>query len=431
MRRVLLTRWAGHHRIELVRESTPQDLRTNYNDLIAVRAAATRFQDYETVRKALVDTIRDLRNANKQSETTYLILVDGLYTPRISGLQNAYIQFRSQVRNLRQGANIPHNPILVTRGINRHELVTYIGGLPARIGSNRRWQTITEPGRILRLQRARRGVLFTKAVKPKADGHRWVGIEIECFYAGREDALLAMFCEHDDLAGHVQLKCDGSIRPDNGYTAAEVVVCAREEDFAAKVTKVCEVLAKVDATVNTSCGLHVHLDMRQIVPESQQFYNCPIPAVSKPITRIYDNLVAALPLMFAMQPESRRDNEFCQRNKKGVSWYMNRSKRYRAINTQSLSAHRTIEVRLGAGTVNPDKIISWVKLLLGVAYSDFRLTATPRVGDLTELGLDIAVVEWVRQRVAQHSPNAAELKPRQRRRNARVIPLTTDVAAVA
>ncbi len=102
--------------------------------------------------------------------------------------------------------------------------------------------------------------------------------------------------------------------------------------------------------VNDSCGFHVHLDMR-----------C-------------RNKVKALELLFSnldkLKKEvdpSRLTNKYCTLNKsKSVRSQLLSKNKYRAINTASLKEHGTIEVRLHEGTVDINKIKSWVDKLIKI-----------------------------------------------------------------
>jgi len=115
--------------------------------------------------------------------------------------------------------------------------------------------------------------------------------------------------------------------------------------------KLCKELSKIDAYVNKTCGLHVHLDMRDLLNEGK-----------RTTTRVH-NLVQCLPFLSSLVPESRRSNSFC---KLGKTDRNSSDRRYYAINTESMKKHKTIEVRLHSGTVEFEKITNWVKLLYSI-----------------------------------------------------------------
>jgi hypothetical protein len=204
---------------------------------------------------------------------------------------------------------------------------------------------------------------------------RYVGVEIE-FIAPMnavkvKDALL-----NADLHSYTQLKEDGSIETHDEYgdreclgcrenncfwnhtreectcscicyKGHEVCILAKEKEIEKIVTKVCRVLQGIGADVNSSCGLHVHLDMRSRVPE-----------------QAYRNLVHAQDVLIELVDPSRRDNEYCQPQNeeafKQASW----GERYTAINACSYAKHKTIEVRLHESTIYAPAINDWIKLLI-------------------------------------------------------------------
>jgi hypothetical protein len=138
--------------------------------------------------------------------------------------------------------------------------------------------------------------------------------------------------------------CDGECQAgdDRGH---ELCVLATESEIESVIEKVCSVLNdRLDASVNQTCGLHVHLDQRRRVA-----------------SKAYSRLVKALPLLASVVPSSRLENQYCALNRDADS--MRVTGRYWAINPKSLEKHRTLEVRLHSGTTDPVKIISWIRLL--------------------------------------------------------------------
>lgn len=111
-----------------------------------------------------------------------------------------------------------------------------------------------------------------------------------------------------------------------------------------------KLLSSQNFYVNSSCGFHVHLDMR------------------------YRNKVKALGLLFSNLEDIKKDvhpdrlkNKYCMINKtKSVSSQLKNNNKYRAINTASLREHGAIEVRLHEGTVDIKKIESWVDKLINI-----------------------------------------------------------------
>jgi hypothetical protein len=106
---------------------------------------------------------------------------------------------------------------------------------------------------------------------------------------------------------------------------------------------------------NRSCGLHVHVDARDL--QLKHFRN--VGEVFLKFERVIERLVAP----------SRRGNDYCRRfsryfnlqNVRSMSNYNIRStERYCALNLYSYVAHGSIEFRLHQGTKNYRRIRNWV-----------------------------------------------------------------------
>ena len=136
-----------------------------------------------------------------------------------------------------------------------------------------------------------------------------------------------------------------------------------------KLYNTCAALKEGGAIVNRSCGLHVHLDSRHLTAQQEA-------------TR-RRKLVAALPWLVQLVPESRRMNSFCILNGQRMH---GRDRRYQAINPLSYRKHQTTEIRLGSGSLDPDKILNWATVLKLVAdnrgfirtFDSFLLSAAPQ-----------------------------------------------------
>lgn len=174
-----------------------------------------------------------------------------------------------------------------------------------------------------------------------------VGIEVEFYSKDDRDILIGKLIDAD-LQDYLTVDSDGSIDPPLDNYAHEVKIIGTEDEVCDIVHRTCAVLATGYAGVNHSCGLHVHLDMRNRDPDV-----------------VYNNLVQSQHLLFAMQPKSRQDGHFCKKNNsKKFNVAMGR---YHAFNASAYPEFGTIEVRLHAGTINPEKICNWIKLLVRIA----------------------------------------------------------------
>lgn len=168
---------------------------------------------------------------------------------------------------------------------------------------------------------------------------------------------------------------DGSL-PSSGF---EITTAPANGDrFVAQIRDICDALESDNATINSDCGFHVHVDARDF-----KYWDL------RRLVILYAKIEGAL---FGMVPRGRRHNSYCQRcgpqyladltetnrikakmieNVYGFS--ANRTfratrvdkyhpARYKALNIHSWFFRGTIECRLAAGTTNATKIINWATL---------------------------------------------------------------------
>ena len=201
--------------------------------------------------------------------------------------------------------------------------------------------------------------------KPGKGLGEWIGVEIECFmpYASLEADGWSDACEK--LAEmikaaqipYVTVKTDGSIssRDDNKYFETEITILFKRTNKT-PLKKLCLLLKKLKVEVNKTCGLHVHLDCRDICNEKLQ-WNEKLPNEVRLRGQKLENV---LPLLLKMVSRSRRNNTYC-----APRMSENRS----AINLGAFHRHNTIEVRLHQGSANYEKISQWIELLYRASRS--------------------------------------------------------------
>lgn len=146
----------------------------------------------------------------------------------------------------------------------------------------------------------------------------------------------------------IDIKSDGSLSHDDesDFCPIEITVLCLESDMT-PLKKICALLSDLDAEVNASCGLHVHLDSRYLSEDS--------------INDVATNFKTFLPVMSSMVPKSRIGNQYCL-NSVGSKT----GSRYHAVNLTSLEKFGTIEVRLHSGTTSYDKIANWIEILKSI-----------------------------------------------------------------
>jgi len=141
----------------------------------------------------------------------------------------------------------------------------------------------------------------------------------------------------------------GSIPP--GHFGQEVRILTDEVNYEDRINAVTEKLKALKAQVNSTCGLHVHIDMRGATPEE--------------IQKRFINLVRSQKFLQSLVMENRRTNRYCEPIRRAMQYGEMRN-RYFAINTTALSRHGTIEIRLHHATLEAHEIINWIKLLLKI-----------------------------------------------------------------
>ncbi len=205
-------------------------------------------------------------------------------------------------------------------------------------------------------------------------------------------------CPGHSCAGyddHERYQCNCECNCEDNSDGHEIAIVAKHSEISEVVTKVCKVLAKHNAYVNSTCGLHVHVDARR-----------------RDQHKMFANLVKAQKLLFSMVPQSRKENGYCDVNDSGLSMDSYEG-RYWGINPASYEEHKTIEVRLHSGTVNAKKIINWINLLQKIAYAR-KMIQIDSLYDLTStVELSDDLIQYIKTRVtkfkSQHRSNSIDI----------------------
>lgn len=164
---------------------------------------------------------------------------------------------------------------------------------------------------------------------------------------------------------HWKVVSDGSLRGDRPFELVSPVL--RGEEGLAQVKTVCEVLNRLGARINKTCGLHVHFGVGEL----------------EHATKFWRNLIANYAAFEAsidsVMPPSRRghNNTFCRpiarpdlrarlarcRDLRAIERATTNGCRYHKVNIQSFWRHKTVEFRHHSGTTDFAKISNWVRLL--------------------------------------------------------------------
>lgn len=213
--------------------------------------------------------------------------------------------------------------------------------------------------------------------------NRKFGIELEMQFDSRSDGG---HMTHE-IPGYVGVSDDGSI---SGFGLEIQTPPASGIKAETLIEKVCKVANTNDASVDSSCGFHLHVDYADIdeLGLDNQF------RIMRMVWLFY---IAFEDVLMSFLPDTRRKNTYCnplrsEYHYKEVAnaydldaleklWYRVTTKRevdqskgdskhgsrYRGINMHTLLSGRHLEVRFHSGTINPRKILEWANLHLTIA----------------------------------------------------------------
>lgn len=164
---------------------------------------------------------------------------------------------------------------------------------------------------------------------------RAIGVEIECFSNN--------YIDESEMPFWVRATEDNSIYThEDEQFEREFKLLTPRNRLQNRIKSFCSILNKYNYNVNETCGLHVHFDMRD--------------KTFSQVKRVAIRLNTWLRTLKYLTYNTRHDSEWCQF---GIST----ESRYRAVNIMAFKQHRTLEIRLLEGTVDPIKIISWIRLV--------------------------------------------------------------------
>lgn len=173
-----------------------------------------------------------------------------------------------------------------------------------------------------------------------------IGVEIEVKYNNQHDFRRGL-----PLEGHY----DNSL----GSYGAEYKVLGKATQVAAMCGELVKELWKRGARVDRHCGMHVHIDVRQLDGTRRQ--------------DMLGWMLRTQETWFSLVPPSRRNNHFVQRmsgtHGNHTTW-------------AHPTVYNTVEVRLHGGTLNPYKIEGWLVALIHLqAKANDATYAFPDTGD--------------------------------------------------
>lgn len=258
-----------------------------------------------------------------------------------------------------------------------------------------------EPGLITRLADYDKIQVCFREKKPRSKQTNYVGLEFE-FYTTASKHDIARELVKANLHNKVYVKYDLSIHPDadwlyedvwcgdcqenyddggyinddnecdgcNQWLGAEVCLISTEKEVCSDIKKITQMMFNVNAQVNETCGLHVHLDMR-----NRDHKLC------------FSNLVAAQDMLFSLVNSDREVNQYCQKISTR-DFDMESPRHYTAINgPESYNRRKTIEVRIHQGTTELKEIQNWVKLLMNIVNLKEMVPNTLNKSNITDDGV--------------------------------------------
>jgi hypothetical protein len=209
--------------------------------------------------------------------------------------------------------------------------------------------------------------------KPKKDDPRnFIGLEIE-FISPYGETTAANELAKSMLAKHITLKDDGSIECSEGEACGdcdycndgyyddcedryreecghEIAILIPQDDLDSFKEPIQEFLDNMKAKVNNSCGIHVHIDIRNRDPKA-----------------LFTKFCQWQELLYRVNPQSRFNGEYSRAYNRSPVFDERSTDRYVGVNGNPVYDYGTLELRMGAGSTNTTKIFNWIKLLLAVA----------------------------------------------------------------
>ena len=196
--------------------------------------------------------------------------------------------------------------------------------------------------------------LAKRKAPPKYNKDNYIGVEIECL-SPIDRETFSLLIAPLSISKYINIGYDESIDTDTDYDGdrygLEFRVCAKDKDIYQVVKDLLEVMGTVDCEVNSSCGLHVHLDARNKDPKVM-------------FARLLHNQDTLYSVTY-----NRAFNDFCvplnpYKYNGSISDACAMSDHYTAINASAYNKYKTIEVRMMNGTLNVYVINNWIKMLL-------------------------------------------------------------------
>ena len=226
---------------------------------------------------------------------------------------------------------------------------------------------------------------------------RMFSCEIEAFTPNNEWGYV--LC--NTLPKEMGVSRDGSLESDEGLYGFEVQTPKLSGKKGEELIHHARAALKdIGATINDTCGMHVHLDGKSILPLSRREY-------PKALIQLMKTYIVFEDVIMSLLPFSRRYNDFCRPLSETLQlaeidtltsvveieklWYKGRTyedirqakghhehaSRYFGINLSPLLKEGHLEIRFHSGTTDARKILEWANLhaLIMDACANFAFDA--------------------------------------------------------
>lgn len=207
--------------------------------------------------------------------------------------------------------------------------------------------------------------------------NRQFGVEIE-FYNVRPSVVIQALaevgidCEYEGYNHHTRphwkIVRDGSVTSRNtgqGSGLEMVSPILSGTEGLRKLETVLTIMARVGAKVNSTCGLHVHIDQAGLTGKERRNYF--LAYVQN--QRVFDRLVSpsrrGFRNTYTRAYDAQEVPQYAEWVEEGQTDFYSNA-RYHNINVTSYGKYGTFEVRHHQGTLNARKVINWVKLNLSL-----------------------------------------------------------------
>lgn len=207
--------------------------------------------------------------------------------------------------------------------------------------------------------------------------NRQFGVEIE-FYNVRPATVIQALaevgidCEYEGYNHHTRphwkIVRDGSVTPRNtgeGSGLEMVSPILSGTDGLRQLETVLSVMARVGAKVNSTCGLHVHIDQAGLTDIQRRNYFLAYVMNQQNFDRLVSPSRRAFRNNYTRAYDENEIVEFTEAVVQGQTDFYT-SARYHNLNVTSYGKYGTFEVRHHQGTLNARKVINWVKLNLAL-----------------------------------------------------------------